>query len=295
MPRRPRIHLAGGIYHVILRGNHRQQIFYCDSDRDLIETTIARAIRANDTHIHAYCWMSNHIHLAVQVGTRPLGHFMQSIASQYARRVQRNLLTTGHLFERRYKAILINDTAYLVSLVRYIHRNPVRAGLVAEPTDYPWSSHRAYVGLTAVSWLTTESILALFGSRLGDARRAYRKFLSVDGPDSELTLLRGENSSDPRLLGTDSQGSFSLGENASGPPSETLSAMAEHYAVELGVSLSLLRSQSRSRKLCRIRAQIAARLLDERSAQLSEVARLFGRSPSTLHGLLERHFAQNVA
>ena len=113
MPRRPRIHLAGGIYHAILRGNHRHPIFYQNADRTQLDEIVAHAAAADGVRIHAYCWMPNHIHLAVQVGERPLGHFMQRVASQYARRVQQRLLTTGHLFERRHRAILVQDTSYL--------------------------------------------------------------------------------------------------------------------------------------------------------------------------------------
>ena len=82
MPRRPRIHLEGGIYHAILRGNHRHPIFYQNADRTQLDEIVARAAAAEGVRIHAYCWMPNHIHLAVQVGERPLGHFIQRVASQ---------------------------------------------------------------------------------------------------------------------------------------------------------------------------------------------------------------------
>ena len=92
--------------------------------------------------------MSNHLHLALQVADAPLGPIVRRIAGVYARRIQQRLPTTGHLFERRYRSVLVDADTHLLRLVRYIHLNPLRAGLVADPADYPWSGHRAYLGLS---------------------------------------------------------------------------------------------------------------------------------------------------
>ncbi len=90
--------------------------------------------------------MTNHLHLLMQVQDVPLSNPMRNIASEFARAMQRKLETTGHFFERRYHASLVDTDAYLLELIRYTHLNPVRAGIVAQPALYPWSSHHAYVG-----------------------------------------------------------------------------------------------------------------------------------------------------
>ena len=117
MARRPRQHLPGGFYHVTLRGNHRQQIFNRDADRDALEEIIAEAASQTEVGIHAYCWMSNHLHMVTRVAEVPLGRLMQRMAARYARHFQRTLNTTGHLFERRYHAglVTIDGTVVLES------------------------------------------------------------------------------------------------------------------------------------------------------------------------------------
>jgi hypothetical protein len=128
---------------------------------------------------------------------------MMRIASRYARFTQRHRRTTGHLFERGYRAILVDADNYLLQLVRYIHLNPVRAGIVADPDQYPWSAHRTYLGLQTTPWLTTDFTLRLFGRDTHGARKAYRLFV-LDGvgvaPDKELARGRSD---EPRILGND--------------------------------------------------------------------------------------------
>src|ERR1700741_1204574 len=136
MGRPLRLHLPGGFYHTTLRGNHREDIFTVDSDRGLLNTIVEFALSKHGARIHAYCWMTNHLHMLVQVGEEPLSALMRRIASGHARAYQANRKTPGHLFERRYHAVLVDADAYLMELVRYIHLNPVRARLVDSPHEY---------------------------------------------------------------------------------------------------------------------------------------------------------------
>src|SRR6187551_3554571 len=124
MPRKPRLHVDGGFYHVILRANHRQTIFFTSADRTLFAELVAENIERFGMRVHAFCWMSNHVHLLMQVGSLPLAKAMMRIAGRFARHMQRSLRTTGHFFERRYRAILVDADEYLLELVRYIHLNP---------------------------------------------------------------------------------------------------------------------------------------------------------------------------
>ena len=184
MPRPPRLHVPGGCYHVTLRGNHRQAIFRVDADREDLSELLGQALRRFEARAHAYCWMTNHIHLLTQVGDVPLRRIIHSVASRYARRFQRSVPTTGHLFECRYHACLLRSDEHLLEAVRYIHRNPVEAGIVADPQAYQWSSHRAYLGGSGPPWLTTSFVLGVLNADGDTPLRAYRAFMaSVSGTD----------------------------------------------------------------------------------------------------------------
>ncbi|HEX2138708.1 MAG TPA: transposase, partial [Woeseiaceae bacterium] len=163
MPRAPRIHIAGGLYHVMLRGNHRDAIFHTPSDRDEFERILGDALERYRSHVLAYCWMTNHIHAVIKIANQPLGRLIQLAASRYARQVQRRVPTTGHLFERRYRARVITDVEYLLQAVRYIHLNPVEAGIVEDPAAYAWSSHRHYLSGAGPKWLLADAVLRHLG------------------------------------------------------------------------------------------------------------------------------------
>src|SRR5882724_7664036 len=154
MPRLPRLHAPGAFYHVILRGNHREALFGSHHDRVALNNIVAAALERQQARLHIFCWMTNHLHALVQIGEAPLAVLMHRIARPYARYRQRQLRTTGHLFERRYKAWLVDADMYFVALLRYIHLNPVKARMVATVDECPWSSHSAYAGTATLPWLT---------------------------------------------------------------------------------------------------------------------------------------------
>jgi REP element-mobilizing transposase RayT len=253
MDRRPRIHVQGGLYHVALRGNHRQSIFATDTDRRAFESFLAHALPRFAVRLHAYCWMTNHIHLLAEVGEPPLGRLMQNVASRYARFVQRRAGTTGHFFERRYHAVVVDSERYLIELLRYIHLNPVRSGLVGHPDDYAWSSHRCYLGLTSLSWLTTDVALSRLAGNPVDARRAYAELV---GSALEAGMVS--------------------------PLATPLEKLIDAACRESGLSPVELASPSRARRVNRVRIQILERALAGRVATCSDVARRFGRSAAAL-------------
>jgi REP element-mobilizing transposase RayT len=206
--RRPRIHIPNACYHVILRGNHQQAIFFLDTDRTLFERYVGDACGRSGARIHAYCWMTNHVHLLVQVADKPLGIFMQHVGTRYARAAQVRVDTTGHLFQNRYQALLVDVDAYFLELLRYIHLNPVRGGLVADPADYPWSSHRAYLGMPGASdeaakWLATDFGLRLLGAGDPDrARSKLRRFVAAGLRAPRNPLYSEGPAKGPRVLGS---------------------------------------------------------------------------------------------
>src|SRR5262249_17318822 len=136
------------------------------------------------------------------VANIPLGSLMLRIASRYARTVQKRLATTGHLFQRRYHAILVDTDAYLLELIRYIHLNPVRAGMVRSAADYDWSSHHAYSAMRNDAWITTDLALGLWHADRDRAITAYREFMAgAEGAEDKGHLT--PHPADARILGND--------------------------------------------------------------------------------------------
>jgi REP element-mobilizing transposase RayT len=146
MPRSARFHVPGGYYHVVLRGNHREVLFGTAADRQFLNDIVANAISRHRARVHAFCWMSNHLHALFQIAHSPLGGLMQSIAMRYARYRHKQLQTTGHLFERRYGARLVETDDYFLAVLRYIHLNPLPPGsslirlvIVGPATEPTWA------------------------------------------------------------------------------------------------------------------------------------------------------------
>ena len=146
MPRKPRIHAEGAVYHVILRGNARQEIFSDDRDRFRFYDILHKSYERFRYRIVAFCLMSNHIHLAVQVGEVPLSRIIQNVAQRYTQWFNWRHQKCGHLFQGRYKAIMVDADSYLSELAAYLHLNAVRARIVQRPEQYLWSSQRVYLG-----------------------------------------------------------------------------------------------------------------------------------------------------
>ena len=287
MPRPRRFHRPGALYHVILRGNHRQRIFHDDSQLEHFGRIVADAVDRCSILVHAFCWMPNHVHLAVQAGAAPIGPAMLRIASRHARHVQRRIPTTGHLFERRYRALLVDEQRYLLELVRYIHLNPVRAGLVADPQDYAWSSHGVYLGERVVPWVTTQPTLRLFGRGIAEARKAYFSFvcagIGVEPPDvlrSGLTADEVEFDA-PAADGATPTTVGGAGSGASAAI-QTLDELVERVCADAGVSMRELTGPSRGVAAARARALIAYEAVRTGVASISDVARRLGRSKSTV-------------
>lgn len=289
MARPLRIHVPGGFYHCTLRGNHRQPLFFTFRDRDTLDGLVADALLELGARLHAYCWMTNHLHLLVQVSDVPLGKLVLRIAGRYARIVQSALQTTGHLFERRYHAVLVDAENYILTLVRYIHLNPVRAGLVRAPGDYAWSSHQDYVGLQARPWVTPEFALRLLSQ---DRPVAQARYLELVGSGAALAWGDGPLKANPansQVLGSDEF----LARVSSHPwrPSarRTLEALAGECCELFDVTFEAIASQNKNRKLCAARAWLAHQATRERIASVSAVARLLARDEAAVRRLMIRH------
>lgn len=203
MARKPRLHYPGACYHVILRGNAGQEIFFDKQDRSKFFFLLQEGVEKYKHRIHAYCLMTNHLHLAIQVGDVPLSRIIQNVSFRYTRYINSRRNQIGHLFQGRYKALLIDADSYLLELVRYIHNNPVRAGMVKLPEEYTWSSHAEYLGKVSVPWLTTDWILSQFAGEERRARELYRDFV-LAGKDEGFRKEFYQGNREGRILGEDS-------------------------------------------------------------------------------------------
>lgn len=194
MPRKSRVILSGFCYHVMLRGNNGEIIFREDSDRVKFCLLLQYAIEKHNFIVHGFCLMNNHVHLLVETKNADLYRGIHAFAFQYAQYFNKKYQRKGHLFQGRYKAIIVQHDGYLNRLVRYIHRNPVRAGIVRNPAEYLWSSHRAYLEKTVYTWLTQDLILSLFSeiiqkeTSLENSRAALEKYISMNDEDAKEHL-----------------------------------------------------------------------------------------------------------
>ncbi len=202
MVRKLRIHVPGGVYHVMLWGNGGHNIFFDDGDRYHLYLLIQEGVERYGHQIHAFCFMDNHLHLAVQVAETSLSKIIQNLSFRYTRWVNKGQGRVGHLFQDRYKAILVDAETYLLELVRYIHLNPLRARLVDAPVAYPRSGHRAHLGQEEIPWLTTDWVLGQLTTRLPTAWYRYARFVSEEtAEDRREDFHRGVT--DVRILGDD--------------------------------------------------------------------------------------------
>jgi len=182
MSRPIRIEFPDALYHVTARGDRREDIFEDDQDRLMFLSTLGQVIEQFNWICHAYCLMGNHYHLLIQTPGGNLSRGMRQLNGVYTQASNRRYRRVGHLFQGRFKAILVDSDAYLLELTRYVVLNPVRAGMVKDPADWPWSSYRASVGLeSAVSWLAVDGLLAQFARQRRLAQQRYAQFVAEGG------------------------------------------------------------------------------------------------------------------
>jgi len=179
MSRPLRLEFSGALYHVTSRGDRREDIYDDDHDRQAFLSILNDVCDTFNWVCHAYCLMSNHYHLLIETPDANLSKGMRQLNGVYTQTYNRTYGRSGHVFQGRYKAILVEKESYLLELARYIVLNPVRAGMVRSARDWPWSSYRATAGQTkGIACLETDWILAAFAKRKKLAATKYRKFVS---------------------------------------------------------------------------------------------------------------------
>ena len=234
MPRQPRLDAPGLLQHVMARGIEGREIFKDDKDRKAFLERLALILEETQTQCYAWALIPNHFHLLLRTGPTPISTVMRRLMTGYAVSFNKRHKRSGHLFQNRYKSIVCEEEPYLLELIRYIHLNPIRAGLVKDLREldkYPWACHNAILGkrknpLTpdymrhqksligspdesckSLAEKTTEDVLLYFGDRLNIARRRYRHFVKQgleQGTRSELQgggLIRSAGGDKRGLLG----------------------------------------------------------------------------------------------
>ena len=281
MARKPRLYAPGSVYHVMLRGNGGQPIFFQDGDYHHLYDLIADGVDRFGHRVHAFCCMPNHLHLALQVGEGPLSKILQNLAFRYTPWIHRRQRRIGHLFQGRYKALTIDAESYLLQLVRYIHLNPVRAGLVKDPIAYRWSGHRAYLGKEKLTWLTTDWVMGQFDRQAAVARRRYYDFVRQGlGEGHRVEFHHGD--ADARILGDDQFVEKLLGRSANRLADlESLDGVIKRVCDGYGISEAELRRVGRSRRDSEARAMIGYLARQTGCATLTQVAHRFGRDVTT--------------
>ena len=180
MPRGPRLDAPDVLHHVIARGIERGRIFSTDADRLDFLTRLGDLVTETQTSIYAWCLIPNHFHLLARTGPAPLSTVMRRLLTGYAVSFNRRHRRAGHLFQNRFKSIVVQQEPYFLELVRYIHLNPVRSHLVPDVDAldlYPWSGHSTLLGRVCQPWQNTDFVLAHFGATVPDARPNYGQFV----------------------------------------------------------------------------------------------------------------------
>jgi putative transposase len=280
MPRPPRLEFSGAVYHVVARGNEQRDVFRCDSDREFYLHRLAHYRDRFHFRLYAYCLMTNHVHLALETGPILLSRIVLALHGSYAQAFNRRHGRVGHLFQGRYKAFLVQRTSYLLALLRYIHENPVKAGLVAEAPHYRWSSDRFYRGARAPDWLDTTGLLQLLGADPGRAARRYQTFMTSahSGAYEELDPVARVVKGDER---------FARAALARATPTVrrrtwTVEQIAGVVARKAGLEVEAIRSGKFSRERARARAITGLVARTRCQIPLTRVADFYRRDQSTL-------------
>jgi len=320
MPRQARLDIPGALHHIMVRGINRAVIFNDERDKMKFLDRLGETLTDGQCSVYAWVLMNNHIHLLFKSGKEGISSIMRKLLTWYAQYYNHRHERSGHLFENRYKSILCDEDTYLLALVRYIHLNPIRAGIIKtmdELDDYPWSGHRTIIGKTKQIWMDTEYVLSEFGDTRKKALRKYLKFIG-EGPGKERIhqftgggLVRSQGGwsqvlamrrrgrreeFDERILGggdfvdnvlkeAETRQLRQLKAERSG---NDIHKIVEEECRHYGISLIELRGGSKRRKVSDARAVIGLRCRDELGLSSAEIARHVGVNTSGITRAIER-------
>ncbi len=281
MARPIRLEAEGAVYHVMARGNEQKAIFRDDSDREEYLRRLARYRERFEFKLLAYCLMDNHVHLAIERGPVQLSRVMHTLQGSYTQWFNVRHGRVGHLFQGRYKALLIEKDRYLLALVRYIHENPVKGRIVERPQEYRWSSDRSYRRGDGPEWLDLDGVLAQFGRGRRAAANKYRKFMGEpdDSPYEQVETHEGTVKGDEEFAQTTFR---RLSEFVPKRRGVSIARVSEAVARQNGVEPAVLGRPGSYRDLARLRALTALVAREVAGHSVASVARHFHREESTL-------------
>ncbi|MBU2511485.1 transposase [bacterium] len=322
MPRGPRLDSPGTLHHVMIRGIEKRDIVDNDIDRLDFVSRMGEVAVSTKTSIYAWALMNNHAHILLRSGEAGLSMFMRRLLSGYASSYNRRHHRYGHLFQNRYKSIICQEDLYFMELVRYIHLNPLRTGIVDSLTKldhYKWCGHSVVLNRRKNEWQDRDYVLVWFGKREKEAQKAYREFVKsgIDqGKRPELTgggLIRSmggwsavktlrkkkiQEKGDERILG---RGEFvsevinqaeekikqqlGMSKKLHNRISEELMSVCKQHNIELTV----LRSGTRRHPLPQIRKTLAIKFVNQWGISLAETARQLGVTTSAIAQILRRN------
>ncbi len=298
----------------MVRGNNKANIFSDDQDRSRFLQRLGENITEAKCSVYAWVLMSNHVHILFKSGKKGISAVMRKLLTWYAVYYNHRHKRSGHLFENRYKSILCEEDRYLLALIRYIHLNPMRAGMVKtlEELDcYPWSGHSAVLGKNECPWMDVNYVFLQFNDTKRKAKNAYRKFVAEGialGRSAELTgggLVRSRGGwsqvvsarrkgqreeYDERILGS---GDFvneifkeaektQMRQMKIRRSGRTINNIIKEECAKNQVSLTELQAGSRRKIVSDIRTKIAKRSLDELGLSMAEIARHLGVNTSSI-------------
>jgi putative transposase len=320
MPRKARIDAPGALHHIIIRGIERNPIFNDSQDYRNFIDRLGNILSDTSTPCYAWAQITNHVHILLRTGHAPLSTVMRRLLTGYAQQFNRRHKRHGHLFQNRYKSILCEEDQYLIELVRYIHLNPIRVGIIKDIKklkSYSRCGHSVLMGKIKHPWQDTDYVLRLFGKTVGSARKAYSGFVfkgialgrrpelvggglvRSSGGWSALKAMRSTGlraASDERILGSSDFVESVLKQAneeyekktyaiAKGLTLDKIIAMvADHFEVDA----SLLLTSSRQRIVARARSIICALAVDRLAVSGAHVAITLNLSPSAVSKLASR-------
>jgi REP element-mobilizing transposase RayT len=283
------LHVPGGVYYIVLRSNPGRHVFTQASDYADFERFLTSALARCRAFVHAFCWQTDAIHLVVQITDISVGRFVQRLTSQYARNIHKQRGGSGHLFQQRYHAVLIDPDTYLLRLIRHIHLLPVSEGRVAEVEEHRLSSHQCYEGLVRVPWVTRRLALRMLLRSGQRPDKAYAEFMSK--PQDPRDAVRFERGSrpDPRVLAPPGFLASLPARPCTPENRASLDQVIDAVVSRMGLERDAVLSKSRQRQLALARALVTWHSIERGIATLAEVARKLHRDPSTLFVAVERY------
>ena len=277
-----------GFYYVTLRGNGGKDIFLSVDDSRYFEDLVAENIIKYECEVHAYCWTKNQANMLVRIGNTPLAKFIHNISFRYTLYFNKLYEQSGHLFNGRYCALLIDPRNYLLQAVKYIHLIPQKAGIVSKPREYRWSSHRAYLGRTDCGWLTKDYLLSHFSHDNFEATHLYNEYMQNDIIKGYVEQLDNKSKKDTRIIGDDEFTNIVLSYKNGEQMKVSLNKIIRVVCERFDADPNEISSQSRSRRLSRIRTIIGYFVLEYCDATLSDYGRIVNRDVSTLSGAIAK-------